>query len=546
MTTKILIKRTTGTGDPSAIDAGELAYKYGNDHLLIGNSGGTAPLVIGGKVFSDKLDHTNGQLNASSAMVTDSDSKIDIIKVKGVTGGSGNVGTISFDNVASTHATTLRGQNVNSNVNIDLPTTSGTLIAHNDSGSITDGMIATGTIANDKLANDSVTVGTTEIDLGTSATTISGVEELTVDNIKLKDNTISTTSGTLIINPNGTSNTVDVANSRITSLGTPTGDADATTKAYVDGRVNGLEIKESVKVATTAAITGVTYSNVNGTLTKNSAGAIGNIDGIALTTNDRILVKNQGGADPNGAHFQNGIYKVTTVGDGSNAFVLTRTNDADAASEITGGSFFFVEQGTVNADNGFVTTHNGTPTLGTTAIAFQQFSGAGQITAGDGIQKSGNEISVDLKANSGLEINGGEIRINLGASTIEGTLAIADGGTGATTASSARDNLGLGTGDSPQFTGIELGHANDTTLTRASAGDINIEGNIIYRAGGTDVPVADGGTGQSSFTANRILIGNGTSALAQVAIGNSGEFLISNGSGSAPSFTDTIDGGQYP
>ena len=79
----------------------------------------------------------------------------------------------------------------------------------------------------------------------------------------------------------------------------------------------------------------------------------------------------------------------------------------------------------------------------------------------------------------------------------------------------------------------------------AGDGDIDIEGNIVYRAGGTDVPVADGGTGQSSFTANRILIGNGTSALAQVAIGNSGEFLISNGSGSAPSFTDTIDGGQY-
>ena len=538
MTTKILIKRTTGTGDPSTIDAGELAYKYGNDHLLIGNSGGTAPLVIGGKVFSDKLDHTNGQLNASSAMVTDSDSKIDIIKVKGVAGGSGNVGTISFDNVASTHATTLRGQNLNSNVNIDLPTTSGTLIAHNDSGSITDGMIATGTIANDKLANDSVTVGTTEIDLGTSATTISGVEELTVDNIKLKDNTISTTSGTLIINPNGTSNTVDVANSRITSLGTPSGDTDAATKGYVDGVVNGLDIKESVKLATTANIAG-TYSSGAGTITKSGNGAIGDIDGVTGTQGIRILVKDQSN------EFENGIYVLTAVGDGSNPYVLTRAGDANASAEISGGSFFFVEQGTTNADNGFVTTHNGNPNLTSDAIIFQQFSGAGQITTGDGIQKSGNEISVDLKANSGLEIDGGEIRLNLGASTINGTLAVADGGTGATTASSARDNLGLGTGDSPQFTGIELGHANDTTLTRASAGDINIEGNIVYRAGGTDVPVADGGTGQSSFTANRILIGNGTSALAQVAIGNSGEFLISNGSGSAPSFTDTIDGGQY-
>ena len=537
MTTKILIKRTTGTGDPSAIDAGELAYKYGNDLLLIGNSGGTAPLVIGGKVFSDKLDHTNGVLNASSAMVTDSNSKIDNIKVKGVAGGSGNVGAISFDNVASTHATTLRSQNVGSNINIDLPSTAGTLIASNDTGSVTNGMIDTGTIANDKLANSSLQVGSTTINLGGQATTIAGVEELTVDNINLKDNTISTTTGNLTINPSG-SNTIDVSGTRITSLGTPSGAEDAATKGYVDGVVNGLDIKESVKLATTANIAG-TYSSGAGTITKSGNGFIGDIDGVTGTQGIRILVKNQTN------EFENGIYVLTAVGDGSNPYVLTRAGDANASAEISGGSFFFVEQGTTNADNGFVTTHNGNPNLTSDSIIFQQFSGAGQITTGDGIQKSGNEISVDLKANSGLEIDGGEIRLNLGASTINGTLAIGDGGTGATTASSARDNLGLGSGNNPFFNGINLGHASDTTITRNSAGDIDVEGNIVYRAGGTDVQVADGGTGQSSFTANRILIGNGTSALAQVAIGNSGEFLISGGSGSAPSFTNTIDGGTY-
>jgi hypothetical protein len=80
-------------------------------------------------------------------------------------------------------------------------------------------------------------------------------------------------------------------------------------------------------------------------------------------------------------------------------------------------------------------------------------------------------------------------------------LAVADGGTGASTAANARTNLGLGTGDSPQFTAIEVGAASDTTLSRASAGDVQVEGNRIFRVGGTDVPVADGGTGASTASA---------------------------------------------
>ena len=70
--------------------------------------------------------------------------------------------------------------------------------------------------------------------------------------------------------------------------------------------------------------------------------------------------------------------------------------------------------------------------------------------------------------------------------------------------------MGVGTGDSPQFTGVNVGHASDTTVTRASAGNLNVEGNLVYRAGGTDVPVADGGTGASTASAARTNLGAGT------------------------------------
>lgn len=86
-------------------------------------------------------------------------------------------------------------------------------------------------------------------------------------------------------------------------------------------------------------------------------------------------------------------------------------------------------------------------------------------------------------------------------------VAVVDGGTGASTAAAGATNLGLGTGDSPQFTGLNVGHATDTTVTRASAGDIAVEGNAVYRAGGTDVPVADGGTGASTAAAARTNLG---------------------------------------
>jgi hypothetical protein len=163
-------------------------------------------------------------------------------------------------------------------------------------------------------------------------------------------------------------------------------------KAYVDATASGLDLKDSSHAATTAILLS-DYSNgssgVGATLTNNSTQTALSVDGQTMVAAERLLVKNQT------AGLQNGIYSVTTVGDGSTNWVLTRATDFDSTTEVTSGAFTFVETGTTNADSGWVMTTDGSITIGTTALAFAQFSGAGQITAGTGLSKSGNTLSVD-------------------------------------------------------------------------------------------------------------------------------------------------------
>ena len=286
----------------------------------------------------------------------------------------------------------------------------------------------------------------------------------------------------LILDPKG-SGVVDVNSSRISNLTDPTQDQDAATKSYVDNVVNGLDVKESVKVATTANLAS-TYNNGAGTLTASSNGAL-SIDGVTVSTNDRVLVKNQTDTK------QNGIYVVTATGDGSNPFVLTRAGDADAASEITGGTFTFVEQGTANSENGFVFTHDGTPTLGTTAITVTQFSGAGQITAGDALTKSGNTLNVAVD-DSTIEVSS----------------------------------------DALQIKTTYPGQASITTLGTITTGVWN----------GTAIAATSGGTGLTSYSTGDIIRASGANTLAALSLGANGKILQSDGSN--VTYGD-IDGGTY-
>ena len=220
-------------------------------------------------------------------------------------------------------------------------------------------------------------------------------------------------------------------------VATPTDAAHIATKGYVDSARQGLDVKASVRVATTAAINLATDLD---------AGSV--IDGVTLVAGDRVLVKNQSSAS------ENGIYVAVASG------AASRSSDANGTAdtgELTSGTFTFVEAGTVNFDSGFVISTDGTITVGSTGITWTQFSGAGSFEAGDGLSKSGTQVNVNVTANrTAITADAIDISANyVGQSSITtlGTIttgiwngtdvAVADGGTGSGTAAGARTNLGI-------------------------------------------------------------------------------------------------------
>jgi hypothetical protein len=162
---------------------------------------------------------------------------------------------------------------------------------------------------------------------------------------------------------------------------TPALGTDAVNKTYVDNIALGLnDWKQSVRAATTANVT-------------LASAAPNTLDGVTLATNDRILVKNQT------APAENGIYVVTTLGTGANG-VWTRATDADTSAKVTTGMYVYVEEGTTAGRSQWVLSTPGPITLGTTGLTFVKFNGGATLTAGNGIDITGDTLSVKVNAST--------------------------------------------------------------------------------------------------------------------------------------------------
>jgi hypothetical protein len=658
MATSIKIKRSATSGNPAILGSGELAYSSlpdngtnGGDRLYVGtgtetNGDAANHVVIGGKYFTDKLDHSPGTLTHSSAIIVDVNKKIDDLLVDDIQINGATISTTSTNgnlilapngvgkvNIANAYtiprADGTVGQVLTTdglgNVSFQSPSASSFTIAGNTgtdqfntgeqlaitgtapvSTIVTDNTVTisvadatttakgiarfsatnfdvssgvvsikAGGVPNASLANSSVTLGTTAIALGASATTIAGLVSVTsasfvgaltgnastatalatsrtigisgpvtgtatsfdgstditipVSSVDMSHANITgilpvTKGGTGATTSTGTSSVVLSNSPALTGIPTaPTASAGTNTSQIattefvataVDNARTGLDVKESVRAATTAPIT---LSNTQ------------TIDGVALAVGNRVLVKDQATAS------QNGIYIVDSG-------AWTRALDANTDAKVNPGLFVFVEQGTVNSDSGWILTTDAPITLDTTSLTFAQFSGAGQITAGNGLTKTGNTLNVG--AGTGIVVSADDVALtgqalalhNLATSGIivrTGAGSVASRTlTGTTNRITVTNGDGITDNPTVDISSTYVGQSSITTVGTIGTGLWN----------GTTIGTAYGGTGLNNYAAGDLLYASATNLLSKLTLGADGKVLQSNG---VTLVYADIDGGTY-
>ena len=355
--------------------------------------------------------------------------------------------------------------------------------AANPQGTVTSITAGTG------LSGGTITsTGTIAID--STVATLTGTQTLTNKTISGASNTLTNIGNSSLTNSAVTIGTTSISlgSSSLTLGGLtsvaltqdPVSALQAATKQYVDSVAQGLDPKASCVAATTVNIT---------------LSAAQTIDGIALIAGDRCLVKNQT------APAENGIYLVASG-------AWTRTTDMDVWAEVP-GAFTFIEQGTTQADTGWVCTSNAGGTIGTTAITFVQFAGVGSYTAGTGLTLTGTQFSLTSP-----------VAVSLGGTGSTAAFTQYGVAYGSTTSAMATTAAGTST---------QLLHGNASGAPTWSAVSLTAD------VSGT-LPVANGGTNITSYAVGDIIYASATTTLSKLADVATGNALISGGVTTAPSW----------
>jgi hypothetical protein len=434
-------------------------------------------------------------------------------------------------------------------------------------------IVSTGTIS---IANTAVTAGSyggatktltatvnaqgqltalAETPIAITNTQVSGLGTMSTQNasaVAITGGTINATSVGATTPSSGAFTSVAMTSGTITTA--PTGGTDIVNKTYADAIASGINFHQACRLATTTALAANTYNNgssgVGATLTANANGAL-SVDSVAVVASNRILVKNEA------TQANNGVYTVTQTGSAGTPYILTRATDFDSAGtgvdQIDAGDFFLITAGTTLANTSWVQQTPLPITVGTTAIVFQQFGAPITYSAGTGLNESpaytfniantavtsgsyGGAATVptfSVNAQGQLTL-ATDVSIAIAGSQItSGTVAIANGGTGQTSASAAFNAL------SPVTTTGDLIIGNGTnSATRLAIGS---NGYVLTSDGSTATWQASTG-GVTSFSAGTTGFTPSTSTTGAVTL--AGTLGIANG-GTNSTATATAGGAGY-
>lgn len=393
---------------------------------------------------------------------------------------------------SSTRNVTIRANSTNNsptNAIFDLPTNGGGTLARTsdiNTSQITGILpVSKGGTGRTTINNGQLLIGSGSVLVANTLTSGSGISisssagsiTVNVDNTVIRTIGNQTIDGQLIITSG-----LNLSNSKITNLATPTQASDAANKGYVDAIKQGLDIKDSVVVATTGIIT---------------LSGIQTIDGILLTAGDRVLVKNQTDRT------KNGIYVVS-------AGAWSRASDADTfgvGGKVSAGMFTFVSRGGTNADSGWVLIADDVVVEDTTPLDFAQFSGAGQITAGSGLTKNGNTLDVGTASSSRIVVNAD----NIDLATVSQSNSSGSAGINFAQTVSV-DNYGRVTG----VTSADVRNAttSDKGIASFDSGDFSVTNGAVS--------IKNSGIGNSQLENNSVTVGSTNIALGAISVSLSG------------------------